>query len=367
MASEASAFAPFEFERWCAACVPVAGCDLSPSGAPPLRLDELLAFATPSERDAFAAVPLGYGPASGDPELRRLVARRHGVRAHEVLVTCGAIEALLCAVSVLVRAGDEVVVQQPMYPAVAGIARGLGATVVPWRLAAADGFRPRIAALARLLSPRTRLVAVTQPNGPTGSVLEEDDLAALVEVLEPRGIWLLSDEVYRDLVVEAEAVPSAACRYERALSVGDVAKPFGLGGLRIGLVTARDADVRERIVARRDYTTLSAPTPSGMLAAVALRHADALLARPIRNARANISLLADLASRDNALSFVRPRAGVTAFVGVAGAASVQRRLAAAGVLVVPGSLFGDPERLRVWLGGPPGEFRVALEQLGALL
>ncbi len=178
MASEASAFAPFEFERWCAAYVPAAGCDLSPSGAPPLRLDELLAFATASERDAFAAVPLGYGPASGDPELRRLVARRHGVRAHEVLVTCGAIEALLCVVSALVRAGDEVVVQQPMYPAVAGIARGLGATVVPWRLAAADGFRPRIAALARLLSPRTRLVAVTQPNGPTGSVLEEDDLAA---------------------------------------------------------------------------------------------------------------------------------------------------------------------------------------------
>lgn len=361
-------FAAFRLERWFAAQPRDVTCDLSLSGAPPVRLDELLALASPQERDGFATLSLGYGPASGSPELRGLVAERHAVAADEVLVTCGAIEALRCAVSALVEPGDEVVVQKPMYPAVAGIARACGATVVPWRLDEADGFRPRIEKLAPLLSPRTRLVGITQPNGPTGSVLEEGELATLTDLLGPRGIWLVSDEVYRDLVLEPGlAVPSAARVYDRALSIGDVAKPFGLGGLRIGWVAARDADVRERIAARRDYTTLSVPTPSDALAAIALRHADALLARPIANARANLAALADLAARDHTLSLVRPRAGVTAFARLADAPTIQRRLAGSGVLVVPGELFGHPDRLRIGLAGPQGEFALALEQLVRLL
>ena len=361
-------FAPFRLERWFAAQPRHVTYDLSLSGAPPLRLHRLLALASPQELDAFARLSLGYGPASGSRELRSLVAERQGITADEVVVTCGAIEALQCAVSALVEPGDEVVVQQPMYPAVAGIARACGATIVPWQLDEADGFRPRIEALGPLLSRRTRLVAITQPNGPTGSVLEEGELAALADLLGPRGIWLVSDEVFRDLVLELGlAVASAAAAYDLALSIGDMAKPFGLGGLRIGWVAAPDAGVRERIAARRDYTTLSAPTPSDALAAIALRHAAVLLARPIANARANLLALTDLAARDHVLSFVPPRAGATAFVRVAGAATVQRRLAERGVLVVPGELFGHPDRLRIGLAGPQVEFAHALERLVRLL
>ncbi len=364
----APGFAPFRLERWFAAQPRGVPCDLSLSGAPPLRLDELLELASPQERDEFAGLSLGYGPASGSQELRRLVAQRQGMTSDEVVITCGAIEALQCVVGALVDPGDEVVVQQPMYPAVAGMARASGATVVPWRLDEADAFRTRIDTLGPLLSRRTRLVAITQPNGPTGSVLDERELAALVERLAPHGIWLVSDEVYRDLVLEPGlAVPSAACAYHLALSIGDVAKPFGLGGLRIGWVAARDAEVRQRIAARRDYTTLSVPTPSDALAAIALRHAEALLARPLANARANLAALADVAARDHELSLVPPRAGATAFVKVARAPAVQQRLAGSGVLVVPGELFGHPDRLRIGLAGPQGEFALALERLLSLL
>jgi aspartate/methionine/tyrosine aminotransferase len=200
-------------------------------------------------------------------------------------------------------------------------------------------------------------------------VLDERELAAVVELLGPLGIWLVSDEVYRDLVLDADVVvPSAAGRYERAISVGDVAKPFGLGGLRIGWLAARDESARERIAARRDYTTLSVPTPSEALATIALRHADALLARPIRHARENLAAFAALAAQDHrAVSFVPPTAGVTVFARVAGAATVQRRLAADGVLVVPGALFDDPDRLRIWLAGPPAEFDIALRHLATQL
>ncbi|MDQ2912679.1 MAG: aminotransferase class I/II-fold pyridoxal phosphate-dependent enzyme [Chloroflexota bacterium] len=362
-------FVPFALERWFAAQPRPSVCDLSASGAIPLALDELLAVASAGERVDFARSSLGYGPGDGSKALRSIIAQRYtGVRASDVVVTCGAIEALHLSMSAIVSAGDEVIVQRPMYPAAAGIARALGARVVPWDLEERCGYRANVDSLARLLTPATRLVAITQPNNPTGVVLEHDELGALVDLIDPLGAWLLSDEVYRDLALEPGlAAVSAAERYARAISVGDVTKPFGLGGLRVGWLVTHDADLRERIQARRDYTTLSVPTLSDALARIALRHSAELLAQPIANGRENLRALAAMAARDHALSFVPPRGGLTAFVGVNGAAALQRRLAAAGILVVPGELFDCPGQLRVWLGGSTGEFAIALAEIERLL
>lgn len=337
------------------------------SGAHPITLDALLALASPEQRQEFACLPLGYGPPEGSARLRDLIATRAGAAPDEILVTCGAIEALHLAVQALVSPGDEVVVQDPMYPAVAGLARMRGASVRIWPLAEGASAADRIGALASRLSHATRLVAITQPNGPTGAVLHRDELDVLARLLDHRGIYLLSDEVYRDLAIEPGFVVPTAAGRPRTVVVGDVAKPFGLGGLRIGWVVTRDASLRERIRALRDYTTLSVPTPSDALARIALEHADSLLATPVANARANLEHLRGLATREDALSFVPPRAGVTAFVHVANAARVQRALATQGVLVVPGALFGDAERLRLGLAGPPNEFADALAALRVIV
>jgi aspartate/methionine/tyrosine aminotransferase len=359
---------PFALERWFASASRAGMRDLASSGAPPRSLAEILALASPSERASFARASLGYGPPDGSPALRAAIAGRAGVPAAEVLVTCGAIEALHLTVYSLVRPGDEVVVQHPMYPAVEGLARLWGARVVPWRLEPGREFRGSVRVARALLGPRTRLVAITQPNGPTGSVLEPSELDELVDALSRRGIWLLSDEVYRELDLEGGfLVASAAGRYERAICVGDVAKPFGLGGLRIGWLATAAAGLRERARALRDYTTLSVPTPSDALARIALAHADALLHDALALARENLARLASLAARDHALSFAVPRAGLTAFVRVANAPRVQRALEDDDVLVVPGALFGHPDRLRIGLGARPDDFAYAMERLGRLL
>lgn len=362
-------FVPFRLERWFAAQPRDIACDLTSSGAPAIGLPELLALATDEERELFRTTSLGYGPAAGSQVLRRWIASRYeGVPADDVTVTSGAIEALHLAVSTLVRTGDEVVVQEPTYPAVAGLARSRGACVRVWQLDPERSFRPAVEALAPLLSRRTRLVAITQPNSPTGSVTGSDDLRDLVGLLEPLGIWLLCDEVYRDLVIEPGlVVPSAVELYERALSIGDVAKPFGLGGLRIGWIVVRDAEARRGIALRRDYTTLSIATPSDALAAIALAHAHELLAGPIGLARRNLGALADLAARDHVISFATPRAGVTAFVRVPDAAALQRRLAEVGVIVVPGDLYGHADRVRIGLATAPERFAFGLERIAALV
>lgn len=359
---------PFALERWFASASRAGTRDLASSGAPPRSLAEILALASTVERESFTSLSLGYGPPDGSPALRAAIAARVGIPATAVLVTCGAIAALHLAVLSLVRPGDEVIVQHPMYPAVAGLARLRGARVVRWPLEPAREFRGSVRAARSLLTPRTRLVAITQPNGPTGSVLEADELDELVDALAVRGIWLLSDEVYRELdLEEGFVVPSAAGRYERAVCIGDVAKPFGLGGLRIGWLATTAAELRERARTLRDYTTLAVPTPSDVLARIAFAHADALLHDALTPARQNLSQLALLAARDHALSFAVPRAGLTAFVRVADAPRVQRALEGEGVLMVPGALFGDPDRLRVGLGAPPEDFAYGMERLGQLL
>ncbi len=361
-------FAPFELERWFATHAGRQLIDLTSSGALPRTLRELLGLASTDERDRFDAVSLGYGPPDGAGSLRATIAARSPIGpAENITVTCGAIEALRLVIDALVVAGDEVIVQVPMYGAVAGLARARGAAVVHWPLRPEHDFVGSLDELAALIGPRTALVAITQPNSPTGSVLDERALEELVALLAPRGIWLLSDEVYRDLALAPELyVTSAGGRYDRALVVGDVAKPFGLGGLRIGWVVGRDPEIRARIGAARDYTTLSSPTPSAVLAEIALRHADELLAGPLKNARDNLELLRAAADRRSSLSLAPPRAGVTAFPGVSGAERIQRQLAERGVLVVPGSLFGQSDRLRIGLAGPADEFTAGLAQLESL-
>ena len=363
-----STLPPFALERWFASRGGIARIDLTSSGAPARTLRDLLALASPAEALAFDEISLGYGSPDGASSLRRVIASRTSfATAEQVTVTCGAIEGLRLAVDAVVAEGDEVIVQEPMYGAVSGLARSRGATVVPWPLRPERGFVGSLAELAVLIGPRTRLVAITQPNSPTGSVLEDRELDELVSLLAPRGIWLLSDEVYRDLALAPElVVPSAGGRYDRALLVGDVAKPFGLGGLRIGWLIVRDSEVRARITVSRDYTTLSPPTPSVLLAEIALRHANELLASPREMARANLAQLQTAARRRPSLSLEPPRAGVTAFPGIADADRIQRRLADQGVLVVPGSLFGRVDRLRIGLAGAADEFASGLAQLEAL-
>jgi len=351
-------------ERWFAQNAHTARIDLASSGAPPRSLADLLSRADPIEREGIDGISLGYGAGEGSLGLRSAIAARHErVRADDVAVTCGAIEALQLSLSALLSPGDDVIVQEPMYPAAAGIAAARGGRIIPWRLLPERGFRASIDELAELLTRRTRVVVIAQPNGPAGSILEAADLGALARLLGPRGVWLLSDEVYRDLVLEPGlTVCSASECYDRAVTVGDVSKPFGLGGLRIGWIISRDPDLRERIAAQRDFTTISVPTLSDALATIAIRHAKDLLRTPLRNARANLLEL-ELAGRRAELSFTSPRAGVTAFVRVAEADAVQRTLADRGILMVPGALFGHPDRVRIGLAGSLIDFTSGLAQL----
>ena len=118
---------------------------------------------------------------------------------------------------------------QPLF-----IDHGQGATIVPWRLREERSWAPDVDELRRLVTPRTRLIAVCNPNNPTGSILSEEAMGAIVSVAEGQGAWLLSDEVYRGAELDGGESPSFWGRYDRVLVACGLSKAYGLPGLRIG-------------------------------------------------------------------------------------------------------------------------------------
>ena len=156
----------------------------------------------------------------------------------------------------------------------------------------ADGWSLDVAALIAATRPNTKLISIRFPNNPTGKILERDRFDALIGFCRDRGIWLFSDEVYR-LIERDQALrsPAAVDAYERGISLGGLSKPYGLPGLRVGWIACRDEGALRLFDRARSYLSICGAGPSEVLAQIALKSGDRLLARNRRIAAQNLTLL----------------------------------------------------------------------------
>ncbi len=195
-----------------------------------------------------------YAPMPGVLRLRRAIARRleldYGYAPdaeHELTVTSGATEALFVAIAALVRPGDEVVLLDPSYDSYAPSVELQGAHAVHVPLLG-DTFGIDFDALEAALGPRTRLVVVNFPHNPSGAVLSGHDLERLAACLRGRAIYVLSDEVYEQLVFDGQPRQSMLRHpelRERSLVVGSFGKAYHCTGWKVGWVSAPPALTRE--------------------------------------------------------------------------------------------------------------------------
>jgi aspartate/methionine/tyrosine aminotransferase len=177
-----------------------------------------------------------------------------------------------------------------------------------------------------------------------------------VRLAEERGFLLFSDEVYREAEHRPEDRLPAACDLSEAcVSLGVMSKSYGLPGLRIGWLATRNARLLEAVAALKDYTTICSPAPSQFLAELALRHRQALLGRNLELIRGNLRLLdAFFARQEGRFAWLRPMAGPVAFPRLKGEeveGFCDRLREGSGVLLLPGSVFGDRDNhFRVGFG-----------------
>jgi aspartate/methionine/tyrosine aminotransferase len=265
------------------------------------------------------------------------------------LVHAGAEEAIFNFMNVALDPGDHIVVHAPYYQSLGEVARGIGAEVSEWKGDPERSWELDLDDLKRALTGRTKVVVVNFPHNPTGFLPSSEFVQELSQLSDQHGFLVFSDEVYRGLELDrSERLPAFGDVNERAVSLGVMSKVYGLAGLRIGWIATRNAGLFNELAAFKDYTTICNSAPSEFLATLALRHADAIGERNVEIIRANLDHLDDFFhSHRKLFAWHRPKAGPIAFPTLL-RGSVEAFCAdlveKAGVLLLPGTLYGDGYR-----------------------
>jgi len=367
---------PFAMERLQSTYEHQVDCNLSESGVQPLTLGELVGDA--ASRDALLAEGLRYTQTNGTPQLRASIAALYPLATPDhVLVTNGGSEANFVTTWNLVEPADEVIVMVPNYMQTPGLARAFGATVKAWPLVApsetarGEGrWTVDTDALARLVSPRTKLIVICNPNNPTGARFEAGDLDRIAAIADRHGSWILSDEIYRGAERDGRETPTMWGRSERVIVTNGLAKAYGLPGLRVGWIVGPPSRI-DALWSYHDYTTIAPGALSDALARHALEPArrEAILARTRGILNRNYPIVAGwLGERASLFSFAPPDAGAIVYTryhhAINSTALATRLRLEKSVLVVPGDHFGMDHYVRLGFGDGPEHLRAALKRLG---
>jgi hypothetical protein len=349
--------------------------NLSESGVHPLSPRELLV-----EREALEHLldqPLAYTQSNGTVPLREAVAALYpGATPDHIEVTNGGSEANYITTWRLIEPGDDVVMLLPNYMQTWGVARAFGATIREWRLVEdprAGRWRADLDALDALVTPRTKMIVICNPNNPTGARLTSADLDGIARAAARVGAWVLSDEIYRGAELDGVETPTMWGRGERVIVTNGLSKAYGLPGLRIGWIVGAPSLVASTW-SYHDYITIGPGALSDRMARAALVPArrQQLLERTRGILRANLPVLQDwLRAHGRLFAWTPPEAGAICYVRYQHAINstelVNRLREQKSVLLVPGDHFGMDHYLRIGYGDRPEYVTAGLARVHDLL
>lgn len=320
--------------------------DLARSGLPDFPASELIELSAgrPPSLDDFKA-PARFLAAISD---------RYEVAESELLPTLGASGGIWAAYAALLSPGDEILVEEPTYEPMLGVALGLGARARRFQRPAERGFALDPAEVLRALSPETRVVALTNPHNPSALFADDETIAELARELHARGVVLVIDEVYRELVAPRTTARKLG---PNVVVQSSLTKAFGFGWARAGWLIAGE-DIVERAGDALDHATGMLPPSQASIGALALAHADTIAEREA-SAVAN--------KREHVLAFAKKHAKVLRFTpppegsifgffrdlrGEDLRATIESGIVKEKVVVGPGAFFEYPAGFRLGFVAP---------------
>jgi aspartate/methionine/tyrosine aminotransferase len=335
---------------------------LTASDAESSSLRELLAMATPQEREAFEGMWLGYTETFGALELREAIAATYQERAaSEILCFAGASEGIFAANMVLLDSDSHALVVTPNYQSHETLALAIcEASAVP--LDPDDNWSLDIDRVADAIRPNTKLLTINFPHNPTGAILPLERYQALITLCREYGIYILHDEIFNGLgPTGTEHLPFIADLYERGLSLNVMSKAYGLPGLRIGWIASQDAEVLSKMERFKHYLSICNSGPSERLAIIALKNRETLLARNCAIIDENLPKWdAFFACHLELFDWQHPDGSCMAFPRYKGAEGVeqftQRLVEESSILLLPSSIYSSAlsatpsDRFRLGLG-----------------
>ncbi|MEE9541070.1 MAG: aminotransferase class I/II-fold pyridoxal phosphate-dependent enzyme [Candidatus Thorarchaeota archaeon] len=319
-------------------------------------------------------VSLRYGYHAGKPELREVIADQYeGLSSEHVVVTNGGSEALFSVAACLLKPGDHVIVEHPNYPSNYEVLRSLGCKVDLLHLEFENDFQLDLNELKALMTPQTKLVCLTHPNNPTGSMISEKTLEETVDLIESRGCFMVFDETYRELAF-GHKLPTAASASSKAVSISTMSKSYGLPGIRIGWIATKDKFILESVLAIREQVTICNSAISEVIALSVLERKDEFLENVRRHVERNSQTVVSWMENQKELEWKRPEAGVICFprikldVFLNPENLYQLLVEKYKTFVIPGRCFEmDNRHFRLGYGGMPRELEVGLKNIGKAL
>lgn len=355
----------FHLERFQSTWEHVVKYNLAESGVQPLTLSELLNIVGESER--MMRLPLGYVYTNGSPDLRHNISTLYrGSDQENVLVTNGSSEANFLAISSIVERGDEVLVMLPNYMQIWGLGKMLGAKTEAFMLRENEAWTLDLDEVNEKVSRRTKLIALCNPNNPTGAVLDNSALKGICEIARDAGAWVVSDEVYRGAELDGQLSPSVWGSYEKVIVTSGLSKAYALPGLRIGWIVTQK-DLANSLWSYHDYTTICPSALSDYLAALALRtdNQSKIISRTRKILNENWPVLERwLKANSDIFKSVKPKAGAISFIrynmSLNSTDLAEKLVREKSVLIAPGDHFSMDGYLRIAYGSSLSHLETAL-------
>lgn len=345
----------FHLERFQSTWEHVVKYNLAESGVQPITLEELQGDG--EKVDKLMQLPLGYIQTNGSSTLRRNITSLYqDADEGNVLVTSGSSEANLLAVWSLLEGGDEALVMLPNYMQIWGLVKMMGGNAIPLWLSEDDGWGLDLEEVNEKVSRKTKIIALCNPNNPTGAVLDQTALRGVCEIAKDAGSWVLCDEVYRGAELEGYITPSMWDGHDKAIVNSGLSKAYGLPGLRIGWIVAQK-DMINGLWSYHDYTTICASATSDFIANLALEEENRtrLISRTRKILTENWPILERwYEDHSYVFSYEKPKAGAISFAkykaNVNSTVIAERLVKEKSVLVIPGDHFLMDGHMRIGYG-----------------
>lgn len=319
-------------------------------------------------------IELRYGHHSGRADLRALIAHQYdGLTPEDVLVTPGASEANFGIVASLVKPGDHVIIEHPNYTSLYDVPRALGAKVTLFKLKYENAFKPDLDELERLITPDTKLISLTHPNNPTGSMISEEMLHKVIDMAESHDVYLMFDETYRDLAFD-KLLPTAASLSPKVISISSMSKIFGLPGIRIGWLASKDCFIRDSVLAVREHISITNSVVGEEIAVRVLEKADQYIKNARSHSEKNFNLISGWMKKQKMLEWVPPEAGVVCLPKIKAEVNIDPEelwrllVEKYKTFIIPGRCFEmDNRYFRLGFGSGQKEIETGLKNLNAAI
>ncbi len=320
-------------------------------------------------------MPLLYGEHRGRERLRELIAADgQGLCAADVMITTGAAGALFIIATSLLGPEDHLVVVRPNYATNLETPRAIGCRTTHIDLDFEDEFRIDIDRVENALTPATKLISITCPHNPTGVMLTQPELLALVDLARRHGCRLLVDETYRDLSFHGP-LPPAASLGDHVISVSSLSKAYGVPGIRIGWIITQDPTLKELFLAASEQISICGSVMDQWVAEQIMEQRQTILQPRLVEMRRRLQMVSDWMVGEDLLEWVKPSGGVVCFPRMTGRPAggaegfYRRLLEVHGAYVGPGHWFERPDTyFRLGYGWPtPEDLEAGLAAISAAL